>query len=190
MAMVAALTELEPTAFRPLLRREYDALVEMGLLVDEPVELIRGRLVYVVPQGAEHAYAIEQLQRLLVLLAPTGVRVRSQLPLAISDDSEPEPDFALLPDGGDRTQHPTTALLVIEVAASSIRRDRAIKAPLYAEVGIPEFWLIDVERGVVEVYTEPRCDGYAEVREVGRGDRIVSTAVPEIALEVADFLPR
>ena len=189
MAMVAALTDLEPTAFRPLLRREYDALVEMGHLVDEPIELIRGRLVYVVPQGEKHSFAIRRLNRALVRLTPPQLEVCPQVPLAVSDDSEPEPDFALVPAGDYLEAHPTTALLVIEVAASSARRDRAIKGPLYAEAGIPEFWLVDLERGVVEVYTDPREDGYSKVREVGRGERIASSAVPEIAREGDDFLP-
>lgn len=187
--MVAAPTDHELGAIRPLLRREYDALVERGMLVGEPIELIRGRLVYVVPQGEQHAWVVTRLTRIFARALPDSVDLRPQLPLAALEDSEPEPDLALVPAATSCGPHPTEALLVVEVAVSSARRDRAIKGPLYAEAGVPEFWLVDVQRGVVEVYAEPAPEGYAAMREVGRGESLAPAALPQLLVQVDEFMP-
>ena len=78
---------------------------------------------------------------------PPGFEVRTHSPLAVSDDSEPEPDVAVVSAGDYSTRHPQTALLVIEVADSSLQKDRRVKAALYAAAGIPEFWLVDLAGG-------------------------------------------
>src|SRR5262245_31169900 len=110
-------------------------MVELGLFQGERVELIQGVLVKMSPRYAPHASTVEKLTELSVEQVRRRFRVRIQLPLALSSDSEPEPDVAIVPLGDYETEHPTTGLLVIGVADSSIQHDRA-KAAVYASAGI------------------------------------------------------
>jgi Uma2 family endonuclease len=106
----------------------------------ERVELIRGMVLTMSPIGPAHADPIDVLTRRLVLAMGDRAVVRVQQPFAASDDSEPEPDLALVPPGRYAADHPRQARLVIEVAQSSLTYDRETKAPLYAESGVPEYW--------------------------------------------------
>jgi Uma2 family endonuclease len=179
---------VEPERFRPLKRSEYDRMVELGLFQDERVELIRGLLVKMSPQYAPHASTVEKLNELLVLRLQGRFRVRIQSPLALSDDSEPEPDVAVVPRGKYDTEHPTTALLIIEVSDSSLRQDRA-KAAVYASAGIGEYWIVNLNARTIEVYSSPDGDRYAESRTVREGDTLRSAALSDVAIVVAEILP-
>ena len=108
---------IEPELVRPLKRSEYDRMIELGLFDDERVELVRGVLVKLSPQRAPHASTIEKLTQILGALLQRRFSVRIQLPLALSDDTEPEPDVAVVVPGDYEAEHPSTALLIIEVAA-------------------------------------------------------------------------
>jgi hypothetical protein len=103
---------------RPLRRVEYDQMVDMGLLVDEKVELIKGFIVRMSPQGLPHASIVQYLTQffVLALAGPGRASVRVQAPMAASDDSEPEPDIAVVERRSYRDTHPTTAFLIIEVS--------------------------------------------------------------------------
>ena len=98
--------------------------------------------------------------------------VRVQLPLAVSDDSEPEPDIAVVAPGSPFGGHPTTAFLVTEIGASSLSKDRSIKAELYAEAGVIEYWIVDVNEDVVEVYRAPVRGRYTTMSTHDRGATI------------------
>lgn len=180
-------TMLVPQATKLMSRLEYDRLVERGMLVDEPIELLRGRLVTVMPQGTRHGNVVAWLGRELTLALGRRFMVRQQLPLAATDDSEPEPDLAVTREEPDRRSHPSTALLVIEVADSSLERDRADKAPIYAQAGVPEYWIVDVKTATVEVRTHPTPDGYLRVARLGRGDALRPTRLEGIAIPVAEL---
>jgi Uma2 family endonuclease len=181
--------KLYPRRIRPLRRVEYDRLVELGLLhEDENVELLYGRIVEMSPQGTAHAWAIQQLTELLIAALAGRAKVRPQLPLALSDTSEPEPDLAVVAPGEYRLEHPTTALIVIEVADSSLASDRTIKGRLYAESGIPEYWLVNLVDGEIEVYRDPTRTGYLRAARQGR-DGMVRLELAGIDLKVADFVP-
>jgi Uma2 family endonuclease len=136
---------------------DYHRMLEAGILgEDDPVELLDGVIVEMSPQAAAHARIITRLTRLLVLSLGDSFDVRPQLPLTLDEQSEPEPDLAvvraeLVPPG----EHPHHALLVVEVASSSLARDRTVKARLYARASIPEYWLVDAERECIEVYRDP-----------------------------------
>ena len=189
MSGVGAFAAIEPERFRPLKRSEYDRMVELGLFGDERVELIRGVLVKAPPQHAPHASTVAKLTELLVVRLQGRFRVRIQLPLALSDDSEPEPDVAIVPLGDHDSEHPTTALLVIEVADSSLKQDRA-KAAVYASVGLGEYWIVNLDAYTVEVYSSPEGDRYAEVRTLRAGDTLRPAALPDVAIAVAEILPK
>jgi len=128
------------------------------------------------------------MTKLLVRRISDRYELRFRLPLAIADDSEPEPDAAIVPAGDYDQAHPTTALLVIEVADSSLARDRR-KAGLYAAAGIPECWIVDLTARVVEVYSAPSAGGYASQRTAALGEVLRAIAVPELELAVAELLP-
>lgn len=171
-------------ARRPLLRSEYGRLIAAGAFADERLELLDGVLVRMSPQRAAHAAAVEVLARLFQQALPdTSVaRVRVQLPFALSKTSEPEPDVAIVVPGNYRQDHPATALLLVEVADTSLERDRQ-KAQLYAEAGVPEYWIVNVTDELIEVQTNPSAKGYGVTRSATQGN-IVPTLLPQVVLAV------
>jgi Uma2 family endonuclease len=181
---------IEPDRVRPLLRSEYDRMVQLGLFHDERIELIQGVLIKKMsPQGAPHASTVHKLARILTTQLAARAEVRTQLPLALSDVSEPEPDVAITPPGDYDAEHPTTALLIIEVADSSLKVDR-VKCAIYASAGIPEYWIVNLGARTVEVYTSPDGDRYGEVRTLHTADVLRPRAFDDLAIAIADILPR
>lgn len=174
---------------RPLRRTEYDRLVAAGAFVDEKIELLYGRLVAMSPQGTPHAHAIQRLSMLLARALDPIYDVRVQLPFAASSISEPEPDLAVVEARDYHQDHPSDADLVVEVAESSLVDDREIKRRLYAESGVPEYWLVNLIDGVVEVYRDPEAGDYLDVSHHERGATIKPQAFPGIAVEVSSLVP-
>jgi Uma2 family endonuclease len=178
---------LVPRATKLMSRLEYDRLVERGVLVGEPIELLRGRLVTVMPQGVRHHNLVAWLGRELTLALGRDYMVHQQMPLAATDDSEPEPDIAVTRGELDSRSHPSTALLVIEVADSSLATDREDKAPIYAQAGVPEYWIVDVNTATVEVLTRPAGAGYQRAVRLARGDVLRPTELAGVEIAVADL---
>lgn len=177
---------IDPEKPRPLKRAEYDKLVAMGAFEDERVELLYGTLVAMSPQDPRHTTPIQQLTMLLVPALVGRAILRVQAPFAANDDSEPEPDLAVVPIGDYKAAHPERAYLVIEVALSSTKKDRLVKAPLYAQSGVGEYWLVDVTGSVIEVYRSPSPNGYASVTKHGAGDAIAIEAFGDVSVRVDD----
>jgi Uma2 family endonuclease len=123
------------------------------------VELIHGRVVAMSPIGPAHASVVDRLAELLVPALVGRARVRIRQPFAASEDSEPEPDVAIVPAGTYADRHPDRAWLIIEVAESSLDYDRETKAPMYARCGVPEYWIVDVAGRALEVRTERTDSG-------------------------------
>lgn len=178
-----------PERIRPLKRVEYDALVSQGLLEESRVELLLGNLVEMTPQGPLHADVVAKLASRLGRALPPQVEVRSHSPLAVSDDSEPEPDVAVVPAGAYDRDHPASALLVVEVADSSLKKDRGVKSALYATAGVPEFWLVNLTEKVVEVHRDPVAGRYTNVRRVGRDGQLTPVDFPTVIIPVSELLP-
>lgn len=178
-----------PQRLRPLSRTEYDLLVAAGQFGDEKLELLRGALVTMSPQKSPHARAVEWVSNELRLSLDRSYSVRTQLPFAADDSSEPEPDVAVVRRDYARVDHPGEALLLVEVADTSLRKDRGLKLTIYAEAKVPEYWIVDVTEHTVTVYTEPTGDRYATVATLGDGDTLRPTLLPTVALPVAE-LPR
>jgi Uma2 family endonuclease len=177
---------------RPLKRFEYERMVECGIFAEnDRVELLRGVLVAKEPQGPYHAGTAEVLHDRLHTLLAGRARVRAHSPIApaLPDDSEPEPDIAVVPLGGSVFEHPTTALLVIEISNTSLRVDRGVKASLYAEAGIPEYWIVSLPEGLVEVRDEPDSGEYRRLRTLRRGESIAPSAFPDAVIAVSEILP-
>ncbi|MBI3186106.1 MAG: Uma2 family endonuclease [Myxococcales bacterium] len=173
---------------RPLRREEYDRLVRSGAFQDERIELLFGRLVLMSPQKALHAAVVQRLMELFMPRLLGRASVRGQLPLGASEESEPEPDVAIVPAREYLDDHPTEALLVVEVSDSTLRRDR-VKGMLYAAMGAPEYWIVNLKEEVLEVYREPVGDEYTSSSRLGRGEKVSPVAFPEITVDVAELLP-
>lgn len=172
---------------------EYHRMGEAGILTgDDRVELIEGELVEMNPIGIGHTGAVIALNHLLVQAAGTRAMVSVQLPVRLDAHNEPQPDFALLRPKPSRYRDalPVAAdvLLLVEVAESSLRFDRAVKAPLYAAHGIPELWIVDLGGAAVEVHRDPGPDGYASVTRHVRGETVEAAMLPGLRLPVDGIL--
>lgn len=172
-----------PRNIRGLTRIEYDAMVEAGILADKRVELLDGQLVAKMVTSPEHAGLATRLHRMLFPHVGPDMDVRVNMPFAANDDSEPEPDLVVVPRG-DLRSHPDRAYLVIEVCKTSDHNDRVIKMRLYAEAGIPEYWIVDVEEKLIEVYTQPRGRRYGAKRIVESGT-VAPLELPDAHVDLA-----
>jgi Uma2 family endonuclease len=180
----------EPLQLRPLRRVEFDRMVELGLFEnDERIELLRGVMVEMSPQSTPHADVSALLTQLLTRALPTTTQVRCQLPFAASEVSQPEPDVAVYPARTFGHDHPDTAYVVIEVADSSLRKDRGVKCEIYADAGVPEYWVVDLVHATVEVRTEPVDGHHTRMTTFRRGESISLVAFPDVVLATDDFLP-
>ena len=169
---------------------EYHRMIEAGILgEDEHVELITGALVAMTPQGSRHAVVIQRLTAALVRAVGDDLAVRPQLPLTLSEDSEPEPDLAVVrtSDAPLEGPHPRGALLVIEVAGDSLRFDRQSKRVLYAGAGIPEYWIVNLAEAAIEAHSDPDpvTGLYRSSAVVRAGETVVSRTLPDLAIDVA-----
>jgi Uma2 family endonuclease len=177
-----------PERIRPLRRVEYDRLVELGHFEGERIELLEGRLIEMTPIGPPHSSGVQKLTVLLVRALADRATVRIQCPFAALDTSEPEPDVAVVPLGDYDTEHPSEAYLIIEVAESSLLRDRGVKQRIYAASGVPEYWVVDVQRKCIEVYRDPRGQKYHSLETVPHTGSIAVGRFPDVVVRVRDVM--
>jgi Uma2 family endonuclease len=173
-------------------RQEYDRMIDAGILgPSDRVELIEGEIIEMSPQKPPHAICIELTDDALRRIFRDGFRIRIQLPLAL-EDSEPEPDLAVVRGSirDNPTEHPSTAVLVVEVADATLDYDRRRKARVYARAGIPEYWLVNLVDYEVEVYRDPSPDGhYAAVQRVNASNSVSPLAASWAEVAVTALLP-
>ncbi|MBM3219282.1 MAG: Uma2 family endonuclease [Candidatus Rokubacteria bacterium] len=184
---------------RPIKRVEYEKLTEQGFFdSDERLELLDGLLVFREPQYAPHATAVRLAATALRRAFGPGWVVEGQLPIALDDVSEPEPDVAVVPgDPRDyRDGHPERPVLILEVAESSLAKDRDVKLALYARAGITDYWIVNLIDRVLEVYREPVWSPssphgwrYASLVIARPPEGITPLAAPHSRVAVADLLP-
>lgn len=159
---------------------------------DARVELIDGMIVVLSPIGSRHAWCVNVLTEFLMRLLGTEFAVWAQNPISIGAHSEPQPDITVLRRPShlrrDRLPAPGDAVLIIEVADSSVLYDRSTKAPLYARAGIPEYWIVDLGAERIDVMSEPGPDGYRLVRSFRRGGVVSSVSLPSIRITVDEIL--
>lgn len=175
---------------RPIKRVEYERMVECGIFADERVELLEGFLVRMSPQGGPHADSVAMLHERLTLALHGRAKIRSHSPFAASDDSEPEPDIAVVPPGDYSKSHPDRAFLLVEAADSSLAKDRGIKARLYARSGVREYWILDLKAGRIEIHREPGQSGFAQVSYADRAASLSLEAFPDVSIAASSFLPK
>lgn len=176
---------------------EYYQMAEMGLFDGKRVELIGGQVLEMSPMRSGHATATTLVAQAIESILPAGYFSRVQLPLSVSEISDPEPDVAVVSgqirDYSDA--HPATAALVVEVADSSLEYDRTEKASLYASAGVGEYWVVNLPQRRLEVFRDPIVDtnqpfgyGYASRRILTEGEQVQPLAAAG-TIPIADLLP-
>jgi len=179
-------------------RIEYERLIESGFFQPgDPVELVGGQLIVAEPQGSAHFAAIRAVEETLRAAFGPGWEVRTQGPLALDEESEPEPDVAVVP-GSFRDYlggHPSRPALVVEASESSLALDREHKGSLYARAGIADYWIVNLVDGALEVYRGPSPDPaatfgwrYGSTEALGREASVSPLSLPGVQLRVADLL--
>ena len=176
-----------PITRRRFTTEEYHRMAEAGILhEDDRIELIHGEIIQMSPIGNHHAAIVRRLTNLLAPRLVPNVIIDVQNPVRIGDHSEPEPDIKILPFRDDYYAEsgvtPSDVLLLIEVSDSTLRYDRSTKLPLYAEAGIPEVWIVDVNKRQLEVYRQPDEDRYRSMETLTREDSVVAT---QLSLDVS-----
>jgi Uma2 family endonuclease len=166
----------------------YHRLGEMGLL-GKNVELLRGIVVTKMSKSPLHELVAQKILKLLLAQVPAGFEVRKEGPLTLAD-SEPEPDLSVVKGRPEdwANAHPSTARLVVEVAASSAALDES-QAEIYAEAGIPEYWLVRPQQRAVDVRTQPSGSRYLFKTTLGEDDWLRSASLPGVEFRVVDALP-
>jgi Uma2 family endonuclease len=168
---------------------DYYRMAEVGILApDARVELIDGEIIDMAPPGSPHASVVHRLNEVLVRAVGDRATVLVQNPVRLSGYSEPQPDLALLRRRedfyGERHPRPADVLLIIEVAASSLRFDRDTKLPLYAEHGIPEVWLVDLQGKRLVRHRVPERGAYTLVDVLDVGAPLEVGALPGLVLDL------
>lgn len=180
-------------------RAEYYRCGELGIFhPTERLELIGGQIIVKERQSPGHATAIRLAGDALEAACGRGWDVRTRAPITLDEESEPEPDIAVVP-GGPRdyiAAHPSCPPLVLEVAEATVILDRDYKTSLYARAQIPDYWLVNLVDGTLEVYRDPEPDTetpygyrYATRLILRLGDFVTPLAAPSARIAVADLLP-
>ena len=182
---------VEDRPVRPLTADEVLRMVEAGILPeDEPVELLHGALTAVSPKSPAHEAVKTRLMNWLWQgVAESRYLVRVEAPLLVPDrTSLPEPDLAIVEPRDYTARHPASALLVIEVAVSSLVIDTTVKPALYAAAGVPELWVVDVPARRLTVFDEPKSGRYVGRRDVGQDGEVRPGWIDATPLAVAELL--
>jgi Uma2 family endonuclease len=171
-------------------RDEVRFLVQSNLLHEGTIELIDGDIVEKMPKNEAHVLCNRRFTKFLTQVFGEDF-VRSQEPIVLNTNNEPEPDVAVLTQPSDSyygrgTPPASDVVLVIEVADATRDNDLRVKAPLYAQSGIPEYWVLDVARRELHVHTNPTPNGYQHVQVL---PDTASVTVQNQTIVIAELLP-
>jgi Uma2 family endonuclease len=175
-----------PEKPRRVKRSEFQELVRLGLFEGERIELLDGVIVEMSITDPEHASPIQELNELLVPRLVGRASVRVQLDFIAAGESEPVPDIAIVPLGKYRDAHPDRAYCIIEVAHTSVRKDRLVKAPLYAASNVDEYWIANVPERCIDVFRDSDGTSYLSEKRHGLGETVALAAFPDVVIAVAD----
>jgi len=188
-----------PVGTRRWTRAECDRLIDVGILQPgDPVELLGGELMVAEPHGSRHYTSIGLVEDALRTAFGAGWVIRPQGPVVLDDESEPEPDIAVVL-GTIRDysgEHPARPFLVVEVSDSSRSFDRERKGGLYARAGLDDYWIVNLVERVLEIYREPAADPsaiygwrYASGTVLGPDASASPLAAPTASIVVHALLP-
>lgn len=175
--------------------KEYYRMAETGVLrPDARVELLDGRIIDMSPIGPFHGGVAKFLNRLFSAAARGRWVTAVQDPVRLDDNTEPQPDLALLKPAPHfyRRRHPKPedVFLLIEVSDTTLDLDREEKLPAYGRAGIPEVWIVNLNNETIEVYREPHFTGYGSKTVLRAGDHASPAAFPDVSVDVAELLKR
>jgi Uma2 family endonuclease len=178
---------------RRLSVQDYHRMAESGILQpDERVELLEGQIIQMAAKGTAHSAAVTRIDRLFRNRLGDRVLLRLQDPVRLNDFSEPEPDVAVVHPNTlfyeDHHPIPSEVFLLIEVADTTLKFDREVKAPAYARSGIAEYWVLDVNGRKLHVYRAPGADGYQSEAILSEGLTVAPLAFPECVIAVREML--
>ena len=165
---------------------------------EDRIELVGGDLLVREPQGSPHMTAIGLAEDALRAAFGSGWLIRTQGPIALDDESEPEPDVAVVSGSGRHyaASHPAQPVLLVEVADSSLASDRAWKGSLYARAQVPEYWIVNLVDRELEVHRDPRPAveaafgwRFTRIRRLSSGETVTPLGAPKARIAVADLLP-
>ena len=190
---------MSPVRTKRWTRLEYERLVDLGAFgPDDRIELVGGDLLVREPQASPHMTAIGLAEDALRAAFGATWHVRTQGPIALDDESEPEPDVAVV-SGSRRhyaASHPTQPVLLVEVAESSLASDREWKGSLYARARVPEYWIVNLVDREFEVHRDPRPAveavfgwRYTRIQRLSSDETVTPVGAPEARIAVADLLP-
>jgi Uma2 family endonuclease len=178
------------TTRRRFTRAEYYRMAEAAILgEDDRVELIEGEIIQMSPIGGRHFAFVINLTHLLAVRLASHALVSVQSPVILTDDTEPQPDLAVLRRRAykERKAYADDVLLLIEVADTSLAYDRTTKLRLYAEAGIPEYWIVDCTSETVEIYRNPGPNGYRDVTRASGTATLTLQSFPDVELSPAEI---
>ncbi len=172
---------------------DYHRMAEAGILTeDDRVELIAGEILSMTPIGPRHNAAVNRANRALVTAVGERAIVQVQGSVRLDRFHEPQPDIVLLRPQQDfyasRLPGPRDILLVIEIAESSLQYDRDVKAGIYAQAGVVEYWLADLDDRAVWRFTDPQGGAYRNSLRLERGQSIASAALPQCVIAVNELV--
>lgn len=189
---------MEPGASAVLSRRRFDVddyhrMISAGIVQeDDRVELLDGEIVQMHGAGRRHAACVLGLTHRLVTALTGRALIGIQNPVRLGRYSEPEPDVSVLRPREDlyvsTPPTPEDVFLVIEVADSSLAKDRSVKLELYAEAGVRELWIVDLTSDALLAHRDPEPRGYRSRERLTAG-RIAPLAFPDLELDLTEILP-
>lgn len=172
---------------------EYHRIIAAGILDERRVELLKGEIVEMPPEGEPHAYFSSEAGEYLTRLLGERAMIRHSKPITLPNNSEPEPDIAIVQRlGREYLQHhpyPNNIFLLIEYSDSSLDKDLEIKTKVYAEVEILEYWVVNLRRRQLIVFRDSQDGEYASKSTFTEGT-IYPLAFPDVAVSVDAIVSR
>ena len=170
---------------------QYYKMAEAGIIQpSDRVELIHGEILTMSPINSPHVGIVNRLTKLFVRNLDDNATISIQNPIRINQRTEPEPDFVIAKfrkdEYGSKKITPKDTYLVVEVASSSLEYDRRVKIPLYAKAGIPEYWIINVDKKQIEQYTKPKGGEYLEKKIIRKKGKLICSTI-ELIIKGADI---
>jgi Uma2 family endonuclease len=182
----------EPAPYRFTVK-EWHRLGEAGFYTDQGgVELLDGEIIAMSPVGSRYILAILNLTDFFGERNQRRYLVSVNNPVEVDDFSEPLPDFALLPrsqKSAKRLPFSRDAYLIIEVSETSLAHDRGRKLRKYARSGVPEYWIVNLQQDLIEIYRLPKGDEYLEKKIAKVGEMVAPQAFPDMAVAVSEIIP-
>ena len=170
---------------------DYHQMIKAGLLDNRSVELLAGEIVEMSPEGEPHAFFSSEAGNYLSRVLGDRAFLRHAKPITLPNQSEPEPDIAIVePLGREYLTHhpyPENIFWVIEYANTSLEKDSTVKYHLYAEAGIPEYWLVNLQTGELIVYRQPSGREYGSKMTLKEGD-ISPLAFPDLTIPITAII--